>query len=124
MRRLLTYMRPYRALVGSSLVFLLLQSVFQVAGPLLTKIAVDRYLQPSAGRIPTPIDRYLPLDPWRGLAAVGVIYLGVLLGTFVFEFGQVYLMQYTGQLAMFDLRKQLMEHLQRLDIAFFDRNPV
>ena len=33
-------------------------------------------------------------------------------------------MQYTGQLAMFDLRRQLMEHLQRLDLAFYDRNPV
>ena len=36
----------------------------------------------------------------------------------------MYLMQYTGQLAMFDLRRQLMEHLQRLDLAFYDRNPV
>ena len=53
-----------------------------------------------------------------------MLYLGVLLGTFVFEFAQVYLMQYTGQLAMFDLRKQLMAHLQGLDLAFFDRNPV
>jgi ABC-type multidrug transport system fused ATPase/permease subunit len=44
-----------------------------------------------------------------------MLYLGVLLGTFVFEFAQTYLMQYTGQLAMFDLRKQLMAHLQRLD---------
>ena len=33
-------------------------------------------------------------------------------------------MQYTGQLAMFDLRRELMEHLQRLDLAFYDRNPV
>jgi ATP-binding cassette, subfamily B, multidrug efflux pump len=33
-------------------------------------------------------------------------------------------MQWTGQLAMFDLRKQLMEHLQGLDLAFYDRNPV
>ena len=48
----------------------------------------------------------------------------MLLGTFVFEFAQVYLMQYTGQLAMFDLRKDLMAHLQGLDLAFFDRNPV
>ena len=50
--------------------------------------------------------------------------MGILLGTFVFEFAQIYLMQYTGQLAMFDLRKQLMAHLQGLDLAFFDRNPV
>lgn len=124
MRRLLSYMRPYRGHVSLSLVFLLLQSVLQVAGPLLTKIAVDRYLQPNPGRAPTLIDPYLPPGPWNGLAAVGLLYLGVLLGTFVFEFFQVYLMQYTGQLAMFDLRKQLMAHLQNLDIAFFDRNPV
>src|ERR1700733_12512056 len=124
MRRLLGYMRPYRGYVTLSLVFLLLQSLLQVAGPLLTKIAVDRYLQPNPSRAPTPIDSYLPANPWNGLAAVGVLYLGNLLGSFVFGFAQTYLMQYTGQLAMFDLRKQLMAHLQRLDIAFFDRNPV
>ena len=124
MRRLLGYMRPYRGYVALSLVFLLLQSVLQVLGPLLTKIAVDRYLAPNPARVPTPIDSYLPAGPWNGLAAVGMLYLGVLLGTFIFEFAQVYLMQYTGQLAMFDLRKQLMAHLQGLDLAFFDRNPV
>ena len=118
MRRLLGYMRPYRGYVAWSLFFLLLQSLLQVLGPLLTKIAVDRYLAPGSTRVPTPIDSYLPADPWHGLAAVGMLYLGVLLGTFVFEFAQVYLMQYTGQLAMFDLRKQLMSHLQDLDVAF------
>jgi ATP-binding cassette subfamily B protein len=117
-------MRPYSGYVAVSLVFLLLQSVLQVLGPLLTKIAVDRYLAPNPTRVPTPIDRYLPAGPGDGLAAVGLLYLGVLLGTFVFEFIQVYLMQYTGQLAMFDLRKQLMTHLQELDVAFYDRNPV
>jgi ATP-binding cassette, subfamily B, multidrug efflux pump len=124
MRRLLGYMRPYRGYVAFSLVFLLLQSVLQVLGPLLTKIAIDRYLAPNAARVPTLIDRYLPAGAWDGLAAVGMLYLGVLVGTFIFEFAQVYLMQYTGQLAMFDLRKQLMAHLQQLDLAFFDRNPV
>jgi ATP-binding cassette, subfamily B, multidrug efflux pump len=124
MRRLLGYMRPYRGYVALSLFFLLLESVLQVLGPLLTKIAVDRYLAPSPTRIPTPFDRYLPAGPWDGLTAVGILYLGVLVGTFVFDFAQVYLMQYTGQLAMFDLRKQLMGHLQGLDLAFFDRNPV
>ena len=124
MRRLLGYLRPYRGYVALSLIFLQLQSVLQVLGPLLTKIAVDRYLAPSPTRIATVFDRYLPAGPWNGLAAVGMLYLGILLGTFVFEFAQIYLMQYTGQLAMFDLRKQLMAHLQELDLAFFDRNPV
>ncbi len=124
MRRLLGYMRPYRAYVAVSLGFLLVQSVLQVLGPLLTKAAVDRYLEPTPNRAPVFFDAMLPADPWRGLTVVALLYAGVLAGTFVFEFAQTYLMQYTGQLAMFDLRKQLMAHLQRLDIGFFDRNPV
>jgi ATP-binding cassette subfamily B protein len=72
----------------------------------------------------TFLDPLLPPDPWSGIARIGLLYLGVLIGTFVFEFGQTYIMQYTGQLAMFDLRRELMEHLQRLDLSFYDRNPV
>jgi len=124
MRRLLVYMRPYWKLVAISLVFLLAQSVLQVIGPLITKVAVDRYLDPSAQSRPTLLDPLLPADPWIGLGKLGLLYLAVIGGTFVTEFAQMYLMQYTGQLAMFDLRRQLMEHLQRLDLAFFDTNPV
>ena len=124
MRRLLGYMRPYWRLVALSLLFLLVQSAMQVLGPLLTKIAVDKYVSPSAVAIHTFLDPWLPVDPWRGLSTVGLLYLCVLLGTFISEFVQMYLMQYTGQLAMFDLRRQLMEHLQQLDLAFYDRNPV
>ncbi|HEV2447834.1 MAG TPA: ABC transporter ATP-binding protein [Candidatus Sulfopaludibacter sp.] len=121
-RRLLTYMRPYGTLVAASLVFLLVQSVLQVLGPQLTRVAVDKYLDPKGA--PTFLDPLLPADPWNGLTRIAALYLVMLAGIFVTEFGQMYLMQYTGQLAMFDLRKQLMEHLQRLDLAFYDRNPV
>ncbi len=124
MRRLLGYMRPYRPLVAVSVVFLLGQSLLQVLGPLLTKTAVDRYLEHRPNLQPTFLDSLLPSDPWAGLARIGLLYLGVLVGTLVCEFVQTYLMQYTGQLAMFDLRRQLMEHLQKLDLAFYDRNPV
>jgi ATP-binding cassette subfamily B multidrug efflux pump len=124
MRRLVGYMRPYRKLVGISLLFLIVQSALQVLGPLLTKIAVDRYIQPNPARAATFLDPLLPADAWTGLQRLGLLYLCVLAGSFVSEFAQTYLMQYTGQLAMFDLRKQLMEHLQRLDLAFYDRNPV
>lgn len=124
MRRLLGYMRPHGALVAGSLAFLLVQSVLQVLGPLLTKIAVDTYLRPDPARLRTPFDAFLPADPYAGLTRIGLLYLAGLAGAFVCEFGQTYLMQYTGQLAMFDLRKQLMQHLQRLDLAFYDRNPV
>ena len=124
MRRLLGYMRPYRKLVALSLLCLLAQSALQVLGPLLTKLAVDRYLAPAPNRVFTFLDPLLPADPHAGIPRLGLLYLAVLAGSFVSEFGQMYLMQYTGQLAMFDLRRQLMEHLQRLDLAFYDRNPV
>ncbi len=124
MRRLLGYMRPYRALVFFSLLFLLAQSILQVMNPLLTRVAVDKYIRPEAHPLHTPIDAWLPADPWAGLTRIALLYLAVLLGSFVTEFVQTYLMQWTGQLAMFDLRKQLMGHLQELDMAFYDHNPV
>ncbi len=124
MRRLMGYMRPYRALVFCSLLFLLAESVLQVLNPLLTRLAVDKYIRPGVHPLTTPIDAWLPADPWAGLTRVALLYLAVLVGGFITGFAQTVLMQWTGQLAMFDLRKQLMEHLQGLDLAFYDRNPV
>jgi ATP-binding cassette subfamily B protein len=124
MRRLLGYLRPYAGYITLSLLFLFVYSALQVCGPLLTKIAVDRYLVPVPKQITTPIDGYLATDRWTGLTQVSLLYLGVLIGSFLSSFGQAYIMQYTGQRAMFDLRRELMSHLQRLDIAFFDRNPI
>ncbi len=124
MRRLLGYMRPYRLRIAVSLVFLLAQSVLQVLGPLLTRTAVDRYIAPAPSHLPAFLAPILPADPSSGLARIGLLYLAVLTASFLCEFVQTYLMQYTGQLAMFDLRRQLMQHLQDLDLAFYDRNPV
>src|SRR6266540_3946787 len=124
MRRLLVYLRPYRRYVAVSVAFLLVQSVLQVLGPLLTKAAVDKYLEPAGGRVPGFLEPLLPAGPFTGLSIIGALYIGVLLGTFVSEFAQMYLMQYTGQRAMFDLRRQLMTHLQQLHLAYFDRHPV
>src|ERR1017187_7628360 len=92
--------------------------------PLLPRRAFDKYIRPEARPLHTPIDAWLPTDPWAGLTRIALLYVAVLMASFVTEFAQTYLMQKTGQLAMFDLRKQLMEHLQGLDLAFYDRNPV
>ncbi len=124
MRRLLGYLRPYSGWIALSLVFLLVYSALQVCGPLLTKLAIDRYLAPVPRRIATPIDAYLSADRWTGLTQITLIYMVVVVGGFVSAFGHVYIMQYAGQRAMFDLRRELMTHLQRSDIAFFDRNPI
>jgi ATP-binding cassette, subfamily B, multidrug efflux pump len=124
MRRLVRYLRPYRGAVAVSLLFLLAQSLAQVAGPLLTKLAIDRYLSKPDHPVPSPLDGWLAAEPWAGLAQISALYLAAILTGFLCEFAETYLMQKTGQQAMFDLRRELMEHLQRLDLAYYDRNPV
>ena len=124
MRRLLRYMLPYRKQVLFALLFLSVNSVLQIAGPLLVKMAIDRYLAPAPNRMPTFLDPWLSPDPWTGLTQISLIYLGVIVFILFMDFGQTYLMQWTGQNAMFDLRRDLMTHLQRLDVQFFDKNPV
>jgi ATP-binding cassette, subfamily B, multidrug efflux pump len=123
MGRLLRYMAPYRKLVLGALCCLIVYSALQVCGPLLTKIAIDRYLTP-AGQSQTWLSGYLSGSAYVGLAQISLLYLLVLAGTFVTDFGETMLMQRTGQFAMFDLRRDLMTHLQRLDLAYYDRNPV
>lgn len=88
------------------------------------KLAIDRYLTPSQTPSPTPIDAWLSADPWTGLGQISLLYLVTVIGLLFLDFGQTYLMQWTGQRAMFDLRRDLMTHLQTLDVQFFDRNPV
>ncbi len=125
MRRLLTYMKPYKAIIAVSTLLLLVDSVFQVTGPLLTKLAIDKYLVPSEHVQVLPfLTKWLSSDAWTGLSQLASIYFGVIVIGFLFDFGQTYLMQLTGQWAMFDLRKQLMSHLQTLDLVYFDKNPV
>ncbi len=123
-RRLLHYLKPYRWTVFVSLIFLLAQSILQVAGPLLTKLAIDRYLAKPVHPATSPLDPWLATDPWIGMAQISGLYLAALVGAFLCEVTETYLMQRTGQFAMFDLRRELMEHLQRLDVAYYDRNPV
>ncbi len=122
MKRLLRYMAPYRSRIAGALLALFFYSLFQVSGPLLTRLAIDKYLAPTGAH--TALDRWLSADPFTGLTQIAGLYLAVLAGIFVTEFAQMYLMQYVGQLAMFDLRRELMAHMQRLDLAFFDQHPV
>ncbi|MFZ0562556.1 MAG: ABC transporter ATP-binding protein [Terriglobales bacterium] len=123
MRRLLTYLRPYKWHVAVALAAIILKSVADVLGPLLTKIAIDKYLAKSPGAHSWIGDRLSP-TPLTGIAQIGGLYVGLLILTFTFEFIQTYLMQWTGQKVMFDLRRQIFRHLQEMHVAFFDKHPV
>jgi ATP-binding cassette subfamily B multidrug efflux pump len=123
MRRLLTYLHPYKWHVAVALAAIILKSVLDVLGPFLTKIAIDKYLAKSPNSHSWIGDR-LSDAPLTGIAQIGGLYVGILIFTFALEFIQTYLMQWTGQKVMFDLRRQIFRHLQFMHVGFFDKHPV
>src|ERR1700749_3857589 len=101
MRRLVRYLAPYRLTVIISFVFLLILAITQATGPLLTKLAIDRYLtRDSSG--PSLLDPWLAPDTTTGLLQITGLYLVTILIGFLCDFGESYLMSRTGQLAMLD----------------------
>src|SRR5438874_5421331 len=118
MRRVLTYLRPYRGLVAVAFVVLVGLSLADIAPPIITKFIIDRSIAPAVnGEIPAAEGLGL-------LVPFGAAYLAVLLASAALRYGQNILTTYVGQRAMYDLRVQLFGHLQSLSLSFFDRNPV
>jgi len=126
MRRLLVYLRPYWRMTFFALVAILLFGILQVVPPYLLKIEVDRYLDPTAhAQLPKFLASFLSPNPLVGITQIALIlFLPSVLLTFGLEFSQSFAMQVVGQRVMYDMRKQLFAHLQRLQMSFFDRNPV
>ncbi len=127
LRRLLPYAWPYRWTVLLSLILLTGQTLTQVVTPMLTRVAIDKYIikkiQGFDGFL-SILNPWLPADVWQGLAFISSIFGLMLLLRLVMEYAQQLAMQYTGQRIMFDLRRDLYAHLQHLDVQYFDRNPV
>jgi ATP-binding cassette subfamily B protein len=136
MRRLGHYLRPYWIQATLSTLAVSLKSLSDVAGPFLVMVGIDRYLAPGANALqPTSplllwlghaqgLGRLLPDDPILGITHLAAIYLAALLSAYFFEFIQIYLMQWTGQKLMFDLRREIFRHMQELHVGFFDSHPV
>ncbi len=127
MRRLLRYLRPYKLQTALSAVAILFKAATDVVGPYLVKVAIDTYMMPDTaeklGHLPW-LARHLSRTPMTGISQIGLLYLAALVVTFGLEFLQTYLMQWTGQKIMFDMRSEIFRHLQRMSPAFFDQNPV
>lgn len=126
MRRLLTYLRPYWFIALLAFIATLLYGLLQAVPPYLLKLEVDRYLDPSGRKdLPRLLAHFLSADPRLGVIQIAaLLFLPASLLSFLLEFSQSYTMQLVGQKVMFDLRRQIFGHLQRLQLDFYDRNPV
>ncbi len=109
MRRLLQYVRPYWKRVAFAVLLLFIASVLGIAGPYLTKIGIDEHIMQG---------------DYAGLTKIALLYLGVLILEFVFNYARMYMMEWIGQRTMYDLRVEIFSHLQYLPLRFFDRNQV
>ena len=109
MARILRYLRPYWKLLAVSFAFLMLQTLSQLLGPYITKIAIDRYIAQR---------------DVHGLDLMALAYLGVVGFGFIVLFVQTYTTEYIGQRAMHDLRVEVFSHLQNQDLSYFDRNAI
>lgn len=132
-RRLLGYVAPYKMYAVTSLAMTLLNAPLMLAGPPLTKAAVDLFIAPEEGRqligyeylIKRGADAFgLGESAYGGLVFIGLLFLLANVLAFAMQYAHDILMQSMGQYVMYDLRMELFSHLQRLPVRFHDRNPV
>ncbi len=109
MRRLVAYLRPYWLQVVIAVIAIIGSAAGQLAQPYLTKVAIDRYI--AKGDV-------------SGLLWIALVYLAILIASFLLDYTNTCTMQLTGQRIIFDLRMEIFTHLQRLDLRYYDRNPV
>lgn len=107
--RLLRYLAPYKAPVAVSFVLIVLMAGLDLAGPYLTKMAIDDHIAKG---------------DTSGLLRVAGLYGLTLVLAFAVRFGQVFILQLTGQKIMLDMRRQIFGHIQKLHVGYFDKHPV
>jgi ATP-binding cassette subfamily B multidrug efflux pump len=118
MRRLLQYMAPYTWWVVLALGLVAVVTPLELAPPILFRNAIDRYFVPVMNRA------IGENAAWDGILIISTIYFLVLVFDFLAQYAQIRIMQRVGQQTMYDMRRGIFSHLQRLPMSYFDRNPV
>jgi ATP-binding cassette subfamily B multidrug efflux pump len=108
-KRLLYFLKPYKKWLVIAFTVMVISSLLQLAGPYVIKIAIDKYIA---------------MGDADGLLRLALIYALILAVQFFATWVQIYLMEWIGQRAMNDLRMVTFEHVQKLTMDFYDRNPV
>jgi ATP-binding cassette, subfamily B, multidrug efflux pump len=120
-QRIFKYLRPYLWAVVVALLLALIGSITNRMYPYLQGLVIDHYLKPVAGSGFTK----LTLDErWNGIVLIGITIAVIAILEFAARYAFNYLLTWMGQNVLFDVRADLFAKLQRLPLAYFDRNPV
>jgi len=118
MNRLLRYMKPYAWRVALALALVAVVTPLELAPPAIFRKAIDGYFVPA-------MNHALPeANAWTGIGWLSLIFLAVLTFDFLAQYAQIRIMQRVGQQTMYDMRREIFGHMQRLPMSYFDRNPV
>ncbi|MCG2788910.1 MAG: ABC transporter ATP-binding protein/permease [Actinomycetia bacterium] len=107
--KLFKYVRPYKTLLVLTIFLLLITALLQIAGPYLIKVAIDSHITPGK------------LD---GLLYIVLLYGAIILAEFLIRYFQQYMTEYLGQKIMYDMRMDIFNHVHKMEMSFFDKNPI
>jgi ATP-binding cassette, subfamily B, multidrug efflux pump len=109
MKRLVRYLKPYRHHIIIAIIVLIVATLADLAGPLITKLAIDNYIA------------YKDME---GLSGIIALFIGIMALQFVLKYIEMYITQWVGQKAVYDIRMEIFSHIEHLGLSFFDKNPV
>jgi ATP-binding cassette, subfamily B, multidrug efflux pump len=121
--RLLKLLLPQWLPVSASLVCSLVSTALQIINPLIISSAIDVYFLKRAPKA-SFLAALLPQNSSKGIAFLAALYFCGLVSILLIDSTQNYLAQWTGQMAMAELRRKLLRHLHRLPISFYDVTPA
>lgn len=109
LRRLLPFVLRHKGLLALALLALALGTACQLAGPWLIKLLVDRHLTPRVA---------------SGAWPLVALYIGSLALAGLFTCLQMLAVAVLGQRVILEIRRRMVERMQQLPVAFFDRTPT
>ncbi|MBL0059949.1 MAG: ABC transporter ATP-binding protein [bacterium] len=108
-KRLWGYVGDQKLKLFLAVVLLIMGAATELAGPWLSKIAIDTYI--ANGDMP-------------GLLKIVAIFIVVAAVSAALRWSQVYLTGEAGQIIMYRMRRDVFDKLQKLSVPYFDKNPV
>ncbi|WMJ90727.1 ABC transporter ATP-binding protein [Anaerocolumna sp. MB42-C2] len=109
LKRLMAYVKPYWHFMTLSFILVLCITGFELYRPILVGKAIDLFT--GTGN-------------FNDIKNIALIYLFVLMGSFVCNFLQTWILQLTGQSIIYNIRQEVFEHVHNLSLRFFDITPV
>ncbi len=109
LKKLSAFTMPYMKYLILCAVLLLMVTSVDLVKPYLIKVVIDDYI---------------PNQNKAAIIKLGLIYLGLVLGGFAVTYVQMMLLNWVSQKLVFDMRAHLFDHLLKLPLSFFDKNPV